>query len=242
MSRKSYLCRLDFNSTGKKMADSSNGTVAAALFDLDGVIVDTEGFYSRFWDRIGKEQFGYTDFGGSIKGQTLENIFSTYFSCRTDLQEAIVADLDVLERDMPYEYVPGVVDFIAELKKAGVPRAVVTSSNRKKMANVYVRHPEFRDMFDIIFTGEDFSRSKPAPDCYLLGMDTFGAGPESTLIFEDSFSGLKAARDSGGFVVGLATTNSRDAIALLSDIVIDDFTQTSLSRLSGMLSGKHSTR
>ena len=219
------------------MADNIKDTrIAAALFDLDGVIVDTEGYYSDFWDRIGAGEFGYTHFGSSIKGQTLENIFSTYFSCRTDLQKKITDDIDVFEREMPYEYVPGVMDFIAELKAKGVPRAVVTSSNRKKMENVYARHPEFRSIFDRIFTGEDFARSKPAPDCYLLGMDIFGAAKKSTVIFEDSFSGLKSARDSGGFVVGLATTNSREAITPLADLVIDDFTGIDTERLLASMS------
>ena len=153
-----------------------------------------------------------------------------------DWYKKITDDIDVFEREMPYEYVPGVMDFIAELKAKGVPRAVVTSSNRKKMENVYARHPEFRSMFDRIFTGEDFARSKPAPDCYLLGMDTFGAAKKSTVIFEDSFSGLKSARDSGGFVVGLATTNSREAITPLADLVIDDFTRIDTERLLASMS------
>ena len=184
-----------------------------------------------FWDRIGKEQFGYTDFGGSIKGQTLENIFSTYFSCRTDLQEAIVADLDVLERDMPYEYVPGVVDFIAELKKAGVPRAVVTSSNRAKMENVYRARPEILKLFDKIFTGEDFARSKPAPDCYLKGMEEFVVTANHTFIFEDSISGLQAAKSSRGNVIALATTNPASVVAPYAGLVIDNFKGVSITML-----------
>ena len=103
------------------------------------------------------------------------------------------------------------------------------------MENVYARHPGFKETFDRIFTGEDFPRSKPAPDCYLLGMKTFGATAASTVIFEDSYTGLKAARDSGGFVVGLATTNTREDIAPLADKVIDNFTQISADDLSYML-------
>lgn len=210
---------------------SIDGGNVAALFDLDGVIVDTEGRYSDFWRKIGKETLGEDDFGDAIKGRTLVTIFDTYYKGRTELQEKITEALDRFEREMPYDFIPGVMEFIKELKKRGIPIAVVTSSNRKKMMNVYAKHPGFKEMFDRIFTGEDFRRSKPAPDCYLLGMETLGAVPQRTAIFEDSFSGLKAARDSGGYVVGLATTNAREDIAPLSDVVIDNFTQLTVDNL-----------
>ena len=220
--------------------DSNNlsgmGSRFSALFDLDGVIVDTEGLYSGFWQGIGEKCFSDSGFGDRIKGRTLDNIYAVFFPGQTALQKEITAALDQFEHDMPYEYVPGVLEFIADLQRRGIPRAVVTSSNRKKMENVYARHPEFKGMFDRIFTGEDFARSKPAPDCYLLGMDTFGAAKKSTVIFEDSFSGLKSARDSGGFVVGLATTNSREAITPLADLVIEDFTRIDTERLLASMS------
>ena len=215
--------------------DSNNlsgmGSRFSALFDLDGVIVDTEGLYSGFWQGIGEKCFSDSGFGDRIKGRTLDNIYAVFFPGQTALQKEITAALDQFEHDMPYEYVPGVLEFIADLQRRGIPRAVVTSSNRKKMENVYARHPEFNGMFDRIFTGEDFSRSKPAPDCYLLGMKTFGSAPESTFIFEDSFTGLQSAKGSGGYVVGLATTNSREAIAPYCNLVIDDFTQITVGFL-----------
>ncbi|MBO8453110.1 MAG: HAD family hydrolase [Bacteroidetes bacterium] len=195
----------------------------AFLFDLDGVIFDTEGQYSVLWDEIGKEHFSDSGFAGKIKGQTLVRIFDLYFKDNLPLQEEIRDRLYRLEREMDYRYVPGVEDFLSELKSAGYPAAVVTSSNRDKMENVYRAHPDFSGRFARIFTGEDFTRSKPAPDCYLLGMKTFGTAPEDTFIFEDSFSGLQAARTSGGNVIALATTNPREAVAPYASLVIDDF-------------------
>ncbi len=215
---------------------ATNDTVrTAALFDLDGVIVDTEGRYTDFWRKIGAETLGIPGFGDAIKGRTLEAIFDTYYKGKPELQAMITEELDRFEREMPYDFIPGAMHFIRTLRERNVPVAVVTSSNRKKMENVYARHPGFKETFDRIFTGEDFPRSKPAPDCYLLGMKTFGATAASTVIFEDSYTGLKAARDSGGFVVGLATTNTREDIAPLADKVIDNFTQISADDLSYML-------
>ena len=132
---------------------------------------------------------------------------------------------------MSYEYIPGVEAFIAELRRHGVKIAVVTSSNEEKMQNVYNAHPEFPAMVDRILTGEMFARSKPAPDCFLLGMEVFGATPESTYVFEDSFHGLQAGMTSGATVIGLATTNSREAITGKAHYIMDDFTGMSYEKL-----------
>jgi beta-phosphoglucomutase-like phosphatase (HAD superfamily) len=92
------------------------------------------------------------------------------------------------------------------------------------MGQVLQEHPDLAALVDVVLTGEDFERSKPDPDCFLKGMKHFGASAEETVVFEDSFHGLTAGRASGARVVGLATTNSREAIAPYCDIVIDDFT------------------
>lgn len=194
----------------------------AVLFDFDGVIVDTEGQYSLFWDKIGQDYLGDPEFGGRVKGQTLTYIYDKYFpdpQVRPALTEALLR----FEEQMSYDYIPGILDFLADLRRHDVRMAVVTSSNEQKMAAVYRQRPEIPALFDRILTAEQFAHSKPHPDCYLLGMRTFGTTPAETCVFEDSFNGLKAGMASGAFVFGLATTNPREAIASASHCVIDDF-------------------
>ena len=99
------------------------------------------------------------------------------------------------------------------------------------MANAYKAHPELLEIVDKVLTSEHFSKSKPDPECFIKGMEVLGGTPEDTIVFEDSFHGLAAGRASGAKVIGLATTNKREAIAPLCDMVIDDFTQLSLSDL-----------
>ena len=70
------------------------------------------------------------------------------------------------EIKMNYDYVPGIVEFIADLRRHGVKIALVTSSNTAKMENVYHAHPEFKSLFDEILTAERFKRSKPDPECF----------------------------------------------------------------------------
>ena len=198
----------------------------AALFDLDGVVFDTEGQYTVFWgqqcrefhpERPGLEH--------EIKGQTLVQIYDAWFSGPLRDKQALITErLDRFEQQMDYRYVAGFQEYIALLRRHNVQTAVVTSSNQQKMLAVYGAHPEFQGMFDAILTSEDFAASKPDPDCYLRAARRLGARPEECVVFEDSFNGLRSGRAAGMTVVGLATTNAADAIRPLCDHVVGDYT------------------
>ena len=194
-----------------------------ALFDLDGVILDTEGQYTLVWNRIGEKYGKEKDFGILIKGQTFDKILKEHFHSEAQSKEVIQL-LNEFETEMRYDYVPGAVEFVDSLKEIGVRCAVVTSSNRLKMEKVYRHHPDLREKFDYILTSEDFTQSKPSPECYLTGMRMLGSDAAHTVIFEDSVSGLTAARGSGARVVGLTTTNPEEVVREYADIVINDFT------------------
>ena len=198
-----------------------------ALFDLDGVILDTEGSYTAFWDDYGSRHFSEKDFGLKIKGQTLVKILDDYFPEENE-RKSITDAINDFERKMSYPFVPGVENYIKSLKSNGIRTAVVTSSNLLKMENVYRCHPGFREMFDIILTSEDFSESKPSPYCYLKAMRLFGAGPEDCVVFEDSLAGLQAARASGAFVTALTTTNPEEVVRNYADLVIRDFNDSGI--------------
>ena len=197
----------------------------AALFDLDGVVFDTEPQYTVFWGEQCREF--HPELPGlehEIKGQTLVQIYDAWFSGPLAGKQALLTErLNRFEQQMDYCYVPGFEDFIAGLRRRGVKTAVVTSSNQPKMQAVYARHPEFKAMFDAILTSEDFERSKPDPDCYLKAARRLGVDKEDCVVFEDSFNGLRSGRSAGMRVVGLATTNSADSIRPLCDQVITTY-------------------
>lgn len=208
----------------------------AALFDFDGVVMDTESQYSIFWNEVGRKYHPeYEEFGRIIKGQTLCQIYDRYFAGMEKEQAEITEGLNRFEERMNYEYVPGVVDFMRELHAHGVKIAIVTSSNELKMASVYAVHPELKQLVDRILTAEMFTRSKPAPDCFLLGAEVFGTVPENCVVFEDSFHGLEAGNAAGMPVVGLSTTNAAEAIADRCTVVIPDFTGFGYARMMELL-------
>lgn len=203
-----------------------------ALFDLDGVVLDTESQYTVCWDRIGKVyKSDIPQFAHLIKGQTLTQIFDRYFKDEKKAQHEIENLLIEFEKNMDYAYIPGVVAFIKDLKQHHVNTAIVTSSNQQKMANVYQRHPEFATLFDVILTSEDFKRSKPEPDCYLTAAAHYAVSHNQCVVFEDSINGLKAGKAAQMKVCGLATTNSIEAVKPLSDMVIKDFVGMSYENL-----------
>lgn len=197
----------------------------AALFDLDGVVFNTEPQYTVFWGEQCREFHPeHPGLEHEIKGQTLVQIYDAWFAGPlADKQELITERLNEFEQQMDYVYIAGTQDFINSLRKKGVKTAVVTSSNQIKMEAVYQHHPEFKDLFDAILTSEDFERSKPDPDCYLKAAERFGVNPEDCVVFEDSFNGLKSGRAAGMRVVGLATTNPAERIRPLCDEVINDY-------------------
>lgn len=203
-----------------------NKKYKAALFDLDGVVFDTEPLYTEFWGAQCRE-FHPEHLGleHEIKGQTLQQIYDRYFDGELkNKQPLITRRLNDFESHMAFNYVDGFEVFIKKIRQQGLKTAVVTSSNNKKMEAVYRSHPEFKALFDAILTAEDFERSKPDPDCYLKAAQRFGVQPDECVVFEDSFNGLKSGRAAGMYVVGLATTNAPDAIKPLSDRVVKDYT------------------
>lgn len=206
-----------------------------ALFDLDGVVFDTEPQYTVFWGGIARqyhpEQPGLEH---TIKGSTLEQIFGKFFADVPGEHASIVERLNAFEQQMRYEYVAGFERFVTTLRSHGVRTAIVTSSNRPKMEAVYAQHPELNGYFDAILTSEDFSESKPSPDCYIKGAEHFGVLPEECVVFEDSFNGLESGRESGAYVVGLSTTNPAEQIASLTNMVIADYED---ERVEGKLYG-----
>ena len=196
---------------------------SAVLFDLDGVIVDTEGQYSLFWKQIGEEYMpGMPDFALAIKGRTLTQIYDTYFPDAAD-RAAITERLNAFERQMDFPYIAGAREFLEALQAQGVPTAIATSSNCDKMACLYARHPEIKNLVTAVLTAEDARRSKPAPDCYLAAAERLGADISNCIVFEDSPNGLAAGRASGAFVIGVSTSLAAAEIEPLCDMYIEDF-------------------
>ena len=196
----------------------------AFLFDLDGVIIDTEPQYDIFWKKTAKKyQLGIENFENIIKGTTLPYILSNYFSHfpETIQQELAVAN-QTFELEMDIITIPGALAFLEKVKEVGIPMGLVTSSDDCKINYVFSRLP-IRQYFDVIISAGRIIHGKPDPMCYLLAAQDLGISPENCYVFEDSFNGIKSGNAAGMKVIGLSTTNSADSIAKDCIRVIPDF-------------------
>ncbi|MGN0233953.1 MAG: HAD family hydrolase [Bacteroidaceae bacterium] len=210
-----------------------------ALFDLDGTLVDTEGQYTRFWAEVGEELIPEgRAFALRVKGRTLKSILEDFIPS-PEIRAEVQRQLNIFKRAMEFPLIPGVMEFLSDLRRKGVRLAVVTSSNKEKMRHVEARMPHLLSLFDRILTAEDFCVSKPAPDCYLLGAQVFGTPLERCMVFEDAPNGLQAGMSSGIFTVGLATGLASEVIRPLCHHVERDFLNLDFERANRLLADFH---
>lgn len=205
--------------------------IKGVLFDLDGVLIDTEGTYTQFWEAVDRRfPTGVEGFAQVIKGSNLHNILHTYFPSEK-LREQVARLLDDFQRDMRYDYFPGAIELLHDLKGNGIARCIVTSSDKRKMESLYIQHPDFPTHFDAIVTGNMVSEPKPSPECFLLGAKMLGLNIGQCVVIEDSINGLKAGMASGARVIGLATTCTREAIAPHCHLVMGDISDINIDTI-----------
>jgi HAD superfamily hydrolase (TIGR01509 family) len=212
------------------MIEKNKELKCAVLFDLDGVLLDSEGQYSIFWELMDHEYpTGIQQFASFIKGFHLARILN-YFE-NEDVRQQVLDKLLEFERHMNYEFFPGALEFVKELRSAGIPMAIVTSSDHKKMQALYSQYPEFPTLFDKIVTGDMVTKAKPDPDCFLMGARQLGVDIKDCIVFEDSRNGLIAGRESGALVIGISTTLDRDTVGQLSDLTLNAVEELTVERM-----------
>ena len=206
------------------------------LFDLDGVIIDSEPEYSRIWASINEEfPTGIPGFEKVIKGTTLDKIlFENYKDENT--RTKVRKRLHELENKMKYEYLPGAYEFLKELKKRNLPLALVTSSDKEKMQHLDEELPDFVSLFDFIVTAEYVKTSKPSPEGYLLAAQKIEADPQKCVVFEDSLQGVTAGKNAGAYVIGVSGTLSPDVLQPYTDLIVDTLSDIKLDELINKLS------
>ncbi len=207
------------------------------LFDLDGVIIDSERRYTEIWSEINVHfPTGVEGFERKIKGTTLSNILSTYFH-ESDWK-AIVRMLDEKEQSMVYDYCPGASELLDKIGSAGLRAALVTSSNEKKLAHLHKELPGVLSRFDVVVDSGMVCRSKPDPEGYLKGARLIGVSPSRCAVFEDSVQGVKAGQAAGAFVVGVAGTMDVSDLYPYSDIIVNSLEEVDFNRICAILESR----
>lgn len=139
------------------------------LFDIDGVIIDTEPQYTIFLNKIAKQyNIDVEDFENKIKGMTIPHIFSYYFNKLSDKEvEQILRDFRLFEESVQFSDVLGAIDFVKELKLHNIRVGLVTSATELKL-NRACQQMQFDTLFDVIISAKDIQNGKPASDCFFV--------------------------------------------------------------------------
>ncbi|CCH01907.1 HAD-superfamily hydrolase, subfamily IA, variant 3 [Fibrella aestuarina BUZ 2] len=212
----------------------------AVIFDMDGVIADTNSHHEIAWRKY-YELHGRTlsndEFVEYISGKHNRQIVSHLFPGQDlplDDVDRLGYEKEALFRELyapDIKPVPGIPDFLAMLKAHGIKTAVATSAPVENLDFV-IDTLQLRPFFDELLHEKLVTRPKPNPEIYLKAMAMLGVSAEDSIVFEDSMTGIRAGRASGAKVVGVATTHSPAELAELTNDVITDFTEMTWERLT----------
>lgn len=206
-----------------------NKNITTVLFGLDGVIVNTNQMHSDFWNSMAaKNGLKIDNFAAVIDGMTVNSIIDLYFTLSTPEEKQWIRNKSA-ELDAATDYtkliIPGVLEYIHVLREKGYKLGIVTSSNKSKVVNV-LEQLSLKDAFDTIITAESIKKGKPDPMGFILAQTNLGVQNSECVVFEDAFTGIKAATYAFMRVIGVATTLTEDYLKDYVFGVVKDFTNT----------------
>jgi beta-phosphoglucomutase family hydrolase len=197
----------------------SSAGVRAAIFDLDGTLVDNMRFHAAAWTalfaRLGT-QVAPERFERELAGKKSEEIFELLLG--HPLPAARAAAL-AEEKDASYRTayapqlreVPGLTVFLGRLRAAGIRLAVATGAPPANR-DLVLDGLSLRHFFDAIVGPEHAVRGKPAPDIFLAASAALGIEPAACIAFEDALNGVRAARAAGMICAAVTTVNGEAAL------------------------------
>jgi beta-phosphoglucomutase len=203
----------------------------ALVFDLDGVVIDSMPMHTKAW-RAYLERFGIASEGIEEKmhGRRNDEIVSYFFGSRLSPAEVFEHGAAkerlfraMMRTELERHLVPGVADF---LSSAGAAKIGLASNAEPANIDFVLDGAGLRERFEVVVDGHQVSRAKPFPDIYLRAAELLGTRPERCVIFEDSPTGIQAARAAGAKVVAVQTHPSP---LPETDLLIRDFHDPALN-------------
>ncbi len=200
--------------------------IRAVVFDLDGLMFDTEALFFRvasemlrdrgkvFTLEIMRAMIGRQPAESALAFRSMSGVADEPEALMAEAKERFLARIDTDIRPMP-----GLMTLLDHLKGLGLPLAVGTSSAREYAERLLVGHG-VRDRFAVVLAREDVARHKPDPEIYRTAAALLGSEPASTLVLEDTPTGLAAAKGSGAFAVGIPHLHSPASDLGTADLIV----------------------
>ncbi|MCI8566337.1 MAG: HAD family phosphatase [Oscillibacter sp.] len=173
-----------------------------AIFDMDGLLFDTEKYYQESWVTLAGE-FGVEhkpEFLKAVSGTSKESMFEVIrsFYPTIDVQEFVRRCLEMVEKrtQVSIDEKPGLHEILTFFRENGVRMAIGSSSTRAVIEN-NLRTAGITDYFDCIVSGQEIKRGKPDPEIFLLAAKGLGLSAEDCYVFEDAVNGIRAGAAAG---------------------------------------------
>lgn len=212
----------------------------AIIFDMDGVLVDSEPLFLQAINRVisneGASPISDEENEEFLIGTTVEETWRRLKELRhlPRPMEAYVQQYDtVVKRVLREELAPqpGVTRLLAECVRRGLPKAVASSSLRT-WVNLKLEAIKLEDAFDVVLGGDDVSQGKPSPDIYRLAAQCLGVPPQKCIAIEDSPIGIAAAVGSGAYTIAVRTYSTRNLDISSAHAILDSLEEFDLSLLA----------
>ncbi|MEU3855369.1 HAD family phosphatase [Streptomyces sp. NPDC029554] len=201
----------------------------AALFDLDGTLVNSERKNREAWARLFRQhQVPYDDsvlrgFTGRPAQEAMADHVASFGGYSVDELCAEAAAYAALPEMPAAETVEGAMELLHQLHRLGVPLGVVTSGPRDYAEPALTTLGALR-LLDVLVTADDVSRGKPDPEGYRAACSALKVEPSEAVVFEDAPAGILAAKRAGMFCVGLTTTHEAEALTE-ADVLIKNLAE-----------------
>jgi len=192
---------------------------AGALFDWDGVVIDSSRQHEESWEMLAAELGKPVPADHFLRGFGMKNqvIIPNILGWTHDPGEIHRYSLRKeylyreIVRERGIEPLPGVVEVLRMLKDNGVPCSVASSTHRENIEAIF-DVIGLRDYFQAMVTSEDVSHGKPDPEVFLKAAEKLNRDPRCCVVFEDAHVGIEAGLAAGSKVVAVATTNPLDSL------------------------------
>ena len=208
----------------------------AVIFDLDGVLIDSEPLHAMADSQLLKESGvvapeNYFDrFVGWTSKPMWEEIKKDYhitLSAEELMELQLPLKLKLL-KESDYEPVSGIIELLVRLKKMDIPMAIASSSPRQFIEAV-IEKIEIKQFFTLWLSGEEIAHSKPEPDIFLKVAELLDINPHGCIVIEDSTSGIIAANRAGMRCIGYKNLNSGNQDLSGADLIVNKIEEISFT-------------
>jgi len=215
----------------------------AVIFDMDGVIIDSHPAHRRAW-RAFLQSLGRpvsdAELNFVLDGRKRDEILR-YFLGRLSEDEireyGEQKDKFLREQSLAIRPIPGIIEFLGEVRKARLATAVATSGSENRTRRV-LDELDLAEKFDVVSCGDQVRRGKPDPAIYRLTCQMLGIRPDCSLAIEDAVSGVKAARTAGLMCIAIAERELSETLrAAGATHVARNFIDLSVEQLQAMVPG-----